>query len=221
MHQNIYKIWKIHESKRHVDFGFENNWVADPKIWLGTSKKNTTLLWLPGKLWYVNHIDGLVQERRKFSANTLELRLSCINPSIYDLCTSNHVQSSMRFMCTLDVCTCTKFMEPGLLRKLMIRSTLVNHCNGVMISAMASQITSRTIVYSTFYWGADQRKHQSFASLAFVWGIHRWPVNSPHKGAVTRKMFPFDDVIMTDFHTWHLIGWQHNCQPVRSHVKIN
>ena len=27
-------------------------------------------------------------------------------------------------------------------------------------------------------------------------GIHRWPVNSPHKGPVTRKMFPFDDVIM-------------------------
>ena len=28
-------------------------------------------------------------------------------------------------------------------------------------------------------------------------GIHRWPVNSPHKGPVTRKMFPLDDVIMT------------------------
>ena len=46
------------------------------------------------------------------------------------------------------------------------------------------------------YSGADQRKHQSSASLAFVRGIHRWPVNSPHKGPVTRKMFPFDDVIM-------------------------
>ena len=37
---------------------------------------------------------------------------------------------------------------------------------------------------------------QSFASLAFVRIIHRWPVNSPYKGPVTRKMFPFDDVIM-------------------------
>ena len=46
------------------------------------------------------------------------------------------------------------------------------------------------------YSRAYQRKHQSSASLAFVWGIHRWPVNSPHKGPVTRKMFPFDDVIM-------------------------
>ena len=41
-----------------------------------------------------------------------------------------------------------------------------------------------------------QRKHQSSASLAFVRRIHRGPVNSPHKGPVTRKMFPFDDVIM-------------------------
>ena len=63
---------------------------------------------------------------------------------------------------------------------------------------IASQITSLTIVYSTFYSDTDQRKHQSSASLAFVPGIHRGPVNSPHKGPVTRKMFPFDDVIMTN-----------------------
>ena len=64
------------------------------------------------------------------------------------------------------------------------------------MSLMASQITSLTIVYSTVYPGADQRKHQSSASLAFVREIHRSPVNSPHKGPVTRKMFPFDDAIM-------------------------
>ena len=55
------------------------------------------------------------------------------------------------------------------------------------MSSMASQITTLTIVYSTVYSGADQRKHQSSASLAFVRGIHRWPVNSPHKGPVTWK----------------------------------
>ena len=64
------------------------------------------------------------------------------------------------------------------------------------MGAMAAQITSLTIAYLTVYPGADQRKHQSSASLAFVWGIHRWPVNSPHKEPVTRKMFPFDDAIM-------------------------
>ena len=64
------------------------------------------------------------------------------------------------------------------------------------MSAMASEITSLKIVYSTIYSGADQRKYQSSASLTFARGIHRWPVNSPHKGPVTRKMFPLDDVIM-------------------------
>ena len=63
---------------------------------------------------------------------------------------------------------------------------------------IAPQITSLTTVYSTDYSDADQRKHQSSASLAFVRGIHRGPVNSPHKWPVTRKMFPFDDGIMTE-----------------------
>ena len=70
------------------------------------------------------------------------------------------------------------------------------HSDDVIMGAIASQITSLTIVYSTVYSGADQSKHQSSASLAFVWGIHRGPVNSPHKWPVTRKMFPFDEVIM-------------------------
>ena len=72
----------------------------------------------------------------------------------------------------------------------------VFHYNDVIMTAMASQITSLTIVYPSVYSSADQRKHQSSASLAFVRGIHRWPVNSLHKGPVTRKLFPFDDVIM-------------------------
>ena len=63
------------------------------------------------------------------------------------------------------------------------------------MSAMEFQITSVSNVYLTVCSGADQRKYQSSASLAFVWGIHRSPVISPHKGPVTRNMFPFDDVI--------------------------
>ena len=72
-----------------------------------------------------------------------------------------------------------------------------NHYNGVIMGMIASQITSLTIVYSTVYSDADQRKYQSSASLAFVRGIHRRPVNSPHKWPVTRKMFPFDDIMKT------------------------
>ena len=71
-----------------------------------------------------------------------------------------------------------------------------HHYGDVIKGAIASQITSLIIVYSIVYSGADQRKHQSSVSLAFVWGIHRGPVNSPYKWPVTRKMFLFDDVIM-------------------------
>ena len=70
------------------------------------------------------------------------------------------------------------------------------HYTDVIMGTMASQITSLTIVYWTIYSGADPIKHQSSASLAFVWRIHQGPVNSPHKWPVTRKMLPFDVVIM-------------------------
>ena len=72
-----------------------------------------------------------------------------------------------------------------------------SHYSDVIIGAMASQITTVSIVYSPVCSGTDQRNHQSSASLAFVGGIHRGPVNSPHKSPVTRKIFPFDDVIMS------------------------
>ena len=75
------------------------------------------------------------------------------------------------------------------------------HYINVIIGAMTSEITSLTFVFSTVYSGANQRKHQRSPSLAFVRGIHWWPVNSPHKGPVTGKMFPFADVIMNCTHT--------------------
>ena len=68
--------------------------------------------------------------------------------------------------------------------------------NDVIMSAMASQITGVSSVCPTVCSGANQRKHQRSAPLTFVRGIHRWPMDSPQKGPVTRKMFPFDDVIM-------------------------
>ena len=64
------------------------------------------------------------------------------------------------------------------------------------MSTMASQITSLMIIYSAVYSGANQRKHQSSASLAFVWGIHQWPVNSPHKKASNAENVS--------------IGWRHH-----------
>ena len=90
------------------------------------------------------------------------------------------------------------------------------HYNDVIMNALASQITSLTIVYSPAYLDADQRKHKA---------PRHWPLcgeftgNSPHKRPVTRKMFPFDDVIMvwtgTSWrHRWHQLFtkvlWPHN-----------
>ena len=60
------------------------------------------------------------------------------------------------------------------------------HYSDVIMSTIESQITGLMIVYSTVYSGTNQTKHQRSTSLAFMRGIHRW----------TRKMFPFDDVIM-------------------------
>ena len=77
-----------------------------------------------------------------------------------------------------------------------IRQIQGHHYSDIIMSSMASQIAGVSIVCSTVGFGTNQRKHQSSASLAFVWGIQQWPLNSPHKGPVTRKRFPFDDVIM-------------------------
>ena len=69
-----------------------------------------------------------------------------------------------------------------------------DHYNDVIMGAVASQNTSLTMVYSSVY--SRRRSKKTFASLAFVWGIHRWPVNSLRKGPVRQKMFPFDNVII-------------------------
>ena len=74
--------------------------------------------------------------------------------------------------------------------------TFTLHYGDVIMGTISSQITSPTTVYSTLYSGADQIKYRSSSSLAFVRGIHRGQVNYPHKWPVTRKMLPFDDVIM-------------------------
>ena len=70
-------------------------------------------------------------------------------------------------------------------------SACVQHCHysDVMMSAIASQIDAVSSVYLTVCSVANQRKYQSSTSLACVRGIHRWPVNFPYKGPVTRKIF--------------------------------
>ena len=101
---------------------------------------------------------------------------------------------------------CVLTLDKWFLYRVYVKLLWLHH-NYVIMGAIASLITSLTIVYSTVYSDADQRKHQSSASLAFVRGIHRWPVNSLHKWPVTRKMFPFDDVIM-EYLWWCCAQWR-------------
>ena len=76
--------------------------------------------------------------------------------------------------------------------------------HSIDVTMSASQITSLAIVYWSVYSGTDQIKPQSSSPLAIVRGINRWPVNTPHKWPITRKVFPFGDVIML----YEVQGWK-------------
>ena len=88
----------------------------------------------------------------------------------------------------------------------ILQTIFINHYSDVTVNAMTSQIPGVLIVCWAVCLGADQTTHRSSASLAFVRGIHRWPVASPQKRPVTRKMFPFDDAINNIFHCHPLLG---------------
>ena len=104
-------------------------------------------------------------------------------------------------------CTTDILQKNGMIHTVRTCTTdalhIMGHYSDVIMGTIASQITSLTSVYSTVYSDVEQRKHQGSVSLAFVRGIHRGPVNSPHKWPVTRNMFPFDDVIMSD----NIMAW--------------
>ena len=82
----------------------------------------------------------------------------------------------------------------------------IHHYSNVIMGAMASQITSLSIVCSTVSLGADQRKHQNSASLAFVRGYHQWLVNSPHKGSSNAENV--------------FIWWRHHVEEERHEMQI-
>ena len=85
--------------------------------------------------------------------------------------------------------------------KVFPMSVEIIHYSDIIVSVMASQITGVSTVCS----GADQGKHQSSESLAFVSGIHRLLANSPQKEPVMLKMFSFDEIIM-HWQYWKLLN---------------
>ena len=137
------------------------------------------------------HCDELVQERRNSSAWAMELRLSCTNPSIGS----------------------GNGLSPYRRPHIVSRFAFIEIISGINKYKSPSTVTFPTwpISMSTLEWRHNGHhgvsNHQRLdclltclfsASLAFVRGIHRGPVNSPHKRPVTREMSPFDDVIMND-----------------------
>ena len=97
------------------------------------------------------------------------------------------------FSCMYISTECSRHCHYSACLSLHCESVFLHYCD-VIMSTIGFRTTSLTIVYSTVYSGSDKKNHQSSASPAFVRRIHRWQVNSPYKGPVTQKMFPFDDV---------------------------
>ena len=152
--------------------------------------RNVHISFLNGVLWDMEQVHCRIWEIVLFLAYATTAQLSC------------HVQNSSAItVFAVSIWQQNEVsIEFELWFKAFVKWVYSNdnsiHYHVVTMGAMASQITSLKLVYLTIYSDADQRKHQSSASLAFVRGIHRGPVNFPHKWPVTRKMFPFDEVIM-------------------------
>ena len=133
----------------------------------------------------------------------LEIMCQAINTSIFQICI--HFASAVSWGILLEfvhiyhrcinVCSLVAHRTDSISSR-HVYAKNQTHYSDVIMRSMPTQITCVSIVWSTVCSGADQRKHQSAASLAFARGIHRSPVDSPHKGPVTWKMLPFDDAIM-------------------------
>ena len=105
------------------------------------------------------------------------------------------------------------------------RRSLINYSD-IIMDPMVSQITGVSVVCSIVCSGGDQRIHQSSASKVLVRTGDWWPVNSPHKGTATRKMFPFDDAIARSWNNMdrcHLVStpWQIVVQHILCHNFAN
>ena len=145
--------------------------------WRGALMFSLICAWING---WVNNREAGDWRRRRAHYDVIVMRYSTHSPVVCGMCALESVDS--------------------------IETKRSEHDRGVIMSTKVSQITGVSIICLTVCLGEDQRKHQSSTSLAFVRGIHRWQVGSPHKGPVTRKMFPF----------WRLHHEQHSNYMLRA-----
>ena len=122
------------------------------------------------------------------------------------LCTHIVTPSIMLFIGIILLLLCLQFQSRDYWWSILPIPCINPHYSDVLKSTMESQTAGGSIVYSSVCSGADQRKQQSSAALVFVRGIHRSPMNSPHKGPVTRKMFPLMTSSCADAIAWKCIS---------------
>ena len=127
------------------------------------------------------------------SSISLYLQLVAISGILF-LDTSHHVTWNTNYindlMQDLQLLQCVSNGVTAVCNRTLTLRWRHNELDGV------SDHQSHDCLLNRLFGRRSKKKNQSSASLAFVRGIHRGPVNSPHKWPVTRKMFPLDDVIM-------------------------
>ena len=129
---------------------------------------------LSGNLMMVNlfgnHIEGLAQYCGNSTMLAVELPQSCAKALIW--------------------------ISSDIFHQLICREESCHH-NGVIMGAIESQIISLTIAYSIIFFRRRSKKTSKLRVTGLCAGNSPGTVNSPHKWPVTRKMFPFDDVIVS------------------------
>ena len=132
------------------------------------STKDTPYLTLKGELWGV-FCEDMGENWACYNSTALYLDITKQSPDD-SFCIKIHSPLDCELLC---------------LHGILLTKIEHNQYSDIIMSAMTSQITSVSIVYSTVCSGTDQRK------------LHQWLVDSPHKGPVTWKLFPFDDIIIS------------------------
>ena len=121
---------------------------------------------------------------------------------LHSKCLYQHISSNTSFK--LHTCSNAECLDKDVKCQLSVaqnafkKGVHLTHVFTKLMSSITSQFTGKSTVCSTICLGEHGGKHQSPRYWPCASGIHQWPMGSPHKGPVTRKAFPYDDVLRRD-----------------------